>query len=114
MFEAAVRDSSHELVLEKEVAETSRVDADVAALLVAGSVASGEAALGRSRAAVGGRLGGLDLLVGVVDEVLFVRHDEWCVGGRSGCSVELAGARVASEATKQSGVAKVPKGARLY
>jgi hypothetical protein len=80
MFEAAIRYSSYKLVLEQEVAETGGVNTDVAALLVASSVAGGEAALSRCRAAVGGRLGGLDLLVGVVDEVLFVRHGELCIG----------------------------------
>ena len=110
MFEATVRNRSHELVLEQEVAETCRMDADVAALLVAGSVASGEAALCCSRATVGGRLGGLDLLVGVVDEILLVRHVGLCVGSKGTCSVKLVVARVASKAAKQSGVAKVPEG----
>jgi hypothetical protein len=74
MFEATVRDRSNELVLEKEVAETGRVDADVAALLVASSVICSQA-LCCARGAVGGCLGGLDLLVGVVDEIFLVRHD---------------------------------------
>lgn len=74
MFEAAVRDRSNELVLKKEIAETGRVDANVAALLVGACLISCEAALCRARSAVGGRLGGLDLLVGVVDKVLLVRH----------------------------------------
>jgi hypothetical protein len=113
MFEAAVRDSAHKLVLQQEVAETGGVDADVAALFVASSVAGGEAALSRSRAAVGGRLGGLDLLVGVVNEVFLVRHGECSVGSSGGCDVELVSARVASKAAKQSGVAKEPGGARL-
>lgn len=74
MFEAAVRDSSHELVLQQEVAEAGGVNADVAALLVALGAAGRKVALGCLSIAVGGRLGGLDLLVGVVDEVLLVRH----------------------------------------
>ena len=78
MFEATVRNRSHKLVLEQKVAETGRVNADVAALLVASSVAGGETALCCSCATVGRRLGGLDLLVGVVDEVLLVRHDGLC------------------------------------
>ena len=73
MLETAVGDGSNELVLEQEVAESGGMNADVAALLVAGRVRRSEAALGRSCVAVGGHLG-LDLLVGVVDEVLFVRH----------------------------------------
>jgi hypothetical protein len=82
MFEATVRDCSYELVLEQEVAETGRVDADVAALLVACSVTGGDAAFVRSCAAVGRRISGLDLLVGVVDEVFLVRHDGLFVGVR--------------------------------
>lgn len=80
MFEATVGNCSYELVLEQEVAETGRMDADIAALLVASSITSGETALGRSRTAVSGRLGGLNLLVGVVNEILLVRHDGLCVG----------------------------------
>lgn len=76
MFEATIRDRSHELVLQKEVAETGRVNADIAALLVASGVTSSEATLSCGSVAVGGRLGRLNLLVGVVDEVLFVRHDD--------------------------------------
>jgi len=72
MFEATVRDCSYELVLEQEVAEAGRVDADIAALLVAG-ITSSEASLGSSPAAVCGHLG-RDLLVGVVDEIFLVRH----------------------------------------
>jgi hypothetical protein len=91
MFEATVRDCSHELVLEQEVAETGRVDADVAALLVACSVTGGKATLCGGGIAVGGRLGGLDLLVGVVDQVLLVRHDELDVGGGGGGVVKVGG-----------------------
>jgi hypothetical protein len=77
MLEATVGNCSHELVLQKKVAESGRVHADVAAFLV-GSVASSEASLGRCPAAVGGHLGG-DLLIGVVDEIFFVRHGESCM-----------------------------------
>ena len=80
MFEATVGNCSYELVLKQKVAETGRMDADIAALLVASSITSGETTLSRSRIAVSGRLGGLDLLVGVVDEVLLVRHDGLCIG----------------------------------
>lgn len=77
MFEATVRDRSYELVLQEEIAETSRMDTDIAALLVAGCVASCEAALSCGCVAVGGHLRWLNLLVGVVDEVLLMRHDDW-------------------------------------
>jgi hypothetical protein len=80
MFEATVRDCSYELVLEQEVAETGRVDAHIAALLICACVIGSKAALRRTRTTVGGRLGGLDLLVGVVDEILLVRHDEIRMG----------------------------------
>lgn len=74
MFEATVRNRSHELVFQEEVAESRRVNADIRAFLVSSSVATnGEITL-RSRAAIGGCLGGLDLLIGVVDEIFLVRH----------------------------------------
>jgi len=82
MFEATVRDSPDELVLEKEVAETGGVDADIAALLVACRIGRSQAAFRRARVAVGGGLSGLNLLVRVVDEILLVRHgsrEEWNV-----------------------------------
>jgi hypothetical protein len=74
MFEATVRDRSHELVFQKEVAESSRVNADVAAFLVSSCASNGEVALGRSGRAVRRGLSGLELLIRVVDEILFVRH----------------------------------------
>ena len=78
MFETAVGDGSDELVLQQEVAETGGVNADVAALLFARRVRRSKATFGSGSGAVGGRLRWLDLLVGVVDEILFVRHDERC------------------------------------
>lgn len=92
MFESAVGDSSHELVLQQEVAETSGVNADVAAFLFAGRVRRSEATFGGGGAAVGGRLGWLDLLIGIIDEILFVRHDDDVVVQRSGCG-KLGGRR---------------------
>ena len=86
MFEATVRDRSNKLVLEQKVAETGRVDAHVAALLVCACVVGSETALRCTRSAVGGRLGGLDLLIGVVDEILLVGHGEI----RIGCACEEA------------------------
>jgi len=76
MFEATVRNRSHKLVLQEKVTEAGRMNADIAAFFVAGSLARCEAALSCRSGAVGRRLGGLDLLVGVVDEVLLVRHDD--------------------------------------
>lgn len=71
MFEATVANGTDQLGLEEEVAETGRMNTDVAALLVDVGAGSELALL-----AIGGG-GGLvaaDLLVGVVDEILFVRH----------------------------------------
>lgn len=110
MLETAVGDSSDELVLEQEVAETGGMDADVAALLVAGRVRRSEATLGRSRAAVGGHLW-LDLLVGVVDEIFLVRHGE-CVAGREMGVCGGGCCRACHErATEEGAVAWVPLGA---
>lgn len=74
MLETAVADSADKLGLEKEIAETSRVDADVGTLLVDVASRSGG---GLSLLAVGsgGGLVGTDLLVGVVNEVLLGGHD---------------------------------------
>lgn len=81
MFEAAVSDGAQEFVLQQEVAETGGVNADIAALLVGAATRNGQVALllriavgsGGSSISRGGR-GGSQLLVGVVDEILFVRH----------------------------------------
>lgn len=75
MLETAIGDGAKQLSLQEEVAETGRVNTDVAALLV-DIVAGGELAL----LAVGGSSGGLvaaDLLVGVIDEILLVRHGDY-------------------------------------
>lgn len=72
MLETAIADGSNQFGLQQKVAEAGRVDADIATLLVDVVAGSGVALL-----AVGGS-GGLvaaDFLVGVVDEILFVRHD---------------------------------------
>ncbi len=83
MFEAAVRDGFQELWLEQEVAEGGRVNTDVGsfALLGAGS-SRGEVtllrvAVGRACCSSGaGTVGGLYLIVGVVDQFFFCRHGE--------------------------------------
>lgn len=69
MLEAAVGDGLHDLRLEQEVAEAGAVDADVAALAGSGHAEVAFLALGTASAVGGG--GGLDLLIGVVDQVLF-------------------------------------------
>lgn len=71
MLEATVADGTEKLRLEHEVAETGRVDANVAALLINGA-ARGE--LGLLAVGGGGGLRRLDLLIGVVDEIFLVRH----------------------------------------
>lgn len=72
MLETTVTDSAKKFGLQKEVAETSGVDADVAALLVDGAAGSELAFL--SIGGGGGGLVGPNLLVGVINEILFVRH----------------------------------------
>lgn len=82
MFEAAVGDGAQKFSFEQEVAETSGMDSDVAALLVGASARDSQVTLligisiscGRGGSGGGGR-GGLKLLVGVVDQIFFVRHD---------------------------------------
>lgn len=72
MLETAVGDGAKQLSLQEEIAETGRMDTDVAALLV-DIVAGGELAL----LAVRGSRGGLvaaNLLVGVINEIFLVRH----------------------------------------
>lgn len=79
MFETAVADSTEELGLQKEVTETGRVNTNVATLLV-DIIRSGKVTL----LAVGSGSGGLiaaNLLVGVINEILLVRHVcecRWC------------------------------------
>lgn len=76
MFETAITDGAKKLGLQQEVAETGRVNTNITALLV-DVAGSGELAL----LAVGGG-GGLvaaNLLVGVINEIFFVRHG--CVCG---------------------------------
>lgn len=81
MLEAAVGNSAQKLSLEQEVAETSRVDTDVAALLVGAATRNSQIALlvviavGCSGGGSGGGNGRLKLLVGVIDQIFFVRHD---------------------------------------
>lgn len=72
MFETAVADGANQLSLQKEIAETGGMNADVAALLV-DIVAGSKLAL----LAVGGGRSGFvatDLLIGVIDEIFLVRH----------------------------------------
>ena len=84
MFETAVGDGTEKLWLQEEVAETGCVDADIGTLLVWCAARDGQvASLGIT---VGGSgsggwcssLGGLELLVGVVDEILLSRHVGGC------------------------------------
>jgi len=82
MFEAAVGDGAQKLSFEEEVAETGGVDSDVAALLVGATAGDGQITLlvgstvscGRGSGGGGGR-GGLELLIGVIDQVFLMRHD---------------------------------------
>ena len=69
MLETAIGDGAKKLGLQQEIAETSRMDADVGTLLV-DIVAGG----GVSLLAISGGGLGVELLVGVVDEILLGRH----------------------------------------
>jgi len=83
MLETAIADGAKKLGLQEKVAETCGVDTDVAALLVDISAAGGS--VGALLAVGGGgSLVGLDLLIGVVDEIflLLARH---VVGGVENC-----------------------------
>lgn len=73
MLEPAIADGANQFGLEEKIAEASRMDTDVAALLV-DIRAGGELALLAIRG--GGCLVAANLLVGVVDEIFFVRHVE--------------------------------------
>lgn len=80
MLESTVGDCAKELRLEQEVAETSGVNADVTALRT-GVTSDGQIALllfsiggGAIGSSCGCGLGGLRLLVGVVDEILLGSH----------------------------------------
>lgn len=86
MLETTVGNGADKLRLQQEVAETGRMDADVGTLLV-DTVGSGSLRL----LAVGRRSGllSLELLVGVIDEILFGRHvGGWLSGGPSGLMVD--------------------------
>lgn len=77
MLETAIANSAQKLGLQEEVAETSRVNADITTLLV--DVVTGAGGI-RLLSVRGGRsLVGLELLVGVINEILLSRHvvDHW-------------------------------------
>lgn len=85
MFETAIGNGTKQLGLEQEIAETSRVDTDVTTLLIRTTTRDCQVAfLGGSGAIAGfsrsgsdgGWLCGLELLVGVVDEIFFGGHVE--------------------------------------
>lgn len=79
MFETAISDGADQLWLEQEVSEAGRVGASVATLGLITNSGSGCSLL---RSAIGRwSLSGLELIVGVINEILFGRHGEWrCVG----------------------------------
>lgn len=93
MFEAAVGNGAQKFTLQQEVAEAGGVDTDVAALLVGAAAGDSQVALlvgiaigGSGSSGGGGGSGGLQLLVGVIDEIFFVRHGDvnWRFGEMSG------------------------------
>lgn len=81
MFETAVRDGSDQFRLEQEVVEARRVDGGIRSLRLDLTGRGGLLAVGGDCASVGIIV--LDFIVGVVDEIFFVRHDGGCVVGRA-------------------------------
>lgn len=89
MLETAVGDGPKKLRLQEEVAKAGGVDADIATLLVGTAAGDGQVALlsgiaiggGRGGGGGGSSIGGGQLLVGVVDEIFFVRHVDGMEGG---------------------------------
>lgn len=83
MLEAAVRDGFHDLRLKEEIAKAGAVYTDVAAFALGGAGTShSEVALlgfavSRGWCSCGRVIGGLELFVGVVDQVFFAG----CHGG---------------------------------
>lgn len=82
MFEAAVGNGAQKFTLQQEITEAGGVDTDVAALLVGAATGDsqvtflvGIAICGSRRSSSSRGCCGLQLLVGVVDEIFFVRHD---------------------------------------
>lgn len=83
MFEAAVGDGAQKFTLQQEVAETGRVNTDIAALLVGTAAGYSQVALlvgiairGGRRSSGGRCCGGLKLLIRVVDKIFLVRHGD--------------------------------------
>lgn len=82
MLETAVGDGAKKFGLQQEIAETGRVDTDVTAL--GGCSSSGRGSIALLLVSIGGGtisggscgFGGLELLVGVVDEIFLGRHGE--------------------------------------
>lgn len=73
MLETAVGDSAQNLGLQEEITEARGVDADVGALLVD---IAGSGRVGLLAAVGGGGVVGGQLLIGVVDQILFGRHGD--------------------------------------
>jgi hypothetical protein len=98
MLEAAVSDGADQLGLQQEVFETRGVDADIAALR---SGATGDCEVAFLLRAVRSRrscfrgwcLVGLELVVGVVDKILVVRHVGGCESAENGVLVMTRAAR---------------------
>ena len=72
MFEAAIGDGAEKLGLEQEVAEPGRMDTDIAAFLI--DAVAGTSKLAFLPTGSRGGLVGVELLVGVIDEILLGRH----------------------------------------
>ena len=78
MLEAAVRDSTHDLWIQEKVTESGRMNADIASLFIDIPARDSEVSLFGSICFRSGwcwhGVVCLDFLIGVVDEIFFVRH----------------------------------------
>lgn len=82
MLETAVGDRPEQLWLQQKISKSSRMNADITTLLIGASTGDSQVALLRcgsvsSRGRICGCLVSLKFLVGVIDEILFVRHLAW-------------------------------------
>lgn len=108
MLETAVGDCFEEFWLEQEISETGRVHSNVATLFVGGGGSSQTIGFGGTIGCCSISSSGicsLELLVGVIDEIFFVRHfDKAC----SGMSLNVLGCvRWESRREGRLGAAKV-------
>ena len=96
MFEAAISDGFQQLWLQQEVAERSRVDADIRTLGLLGARSSHREVTflrftvrGASSSGSGRAISRLKVVVGVVDQFVFGRHLDVDLGGERRVKIQL-------------------------